>query len=298
MNRPAFQRVAVMMGGPSEEREVSLRSGAAVAKGLREAGYEVTELIINGETVEVPADIEAVFIALHGHFGEDGTLQRWLRERGIPYTGSGPEASERAFDKRLTKRILIEVGIPTPPYEILRRGQPRSFSLPVVVKPPRQGSSIGVSRVFSEDEWPAARAEAEAFGDEVLVERFIEGRELTVGILGEEPLPVLEIRPRGGFYSYHAKYTTGASEYLVPAPLPPEIAERCRDLARRTFVALGAEGFGRVDMRLNPEGEVYVLELNTIPGFTETSLFPKAARAAGLSFSEVCDRIMRTARVH
>ncbi|MBU1694561.1 MAG: ATP-grasp domain-containing protein, partial [Verrucomicrobia bacterium] len=209
-----------------------------------------------------------------------------------------PEASRRAFDKRLTKQILVREGIPTPPFELIRGGQRRTLALPVVVKPVRQGSSIGVHRVFEEADWVSALADALVHDEEVLVERFIEGRELTVGLLDQAPLPVLEIRPRKGFYNYQAKYTAGWSEYLVPAPLPEETAARCRDLARQTFLALGAEGFGRVDFRMTENGDLFVLELNTIPGFTETSLFPKAARSAGMTFSELCDRIMRKASVH
>jgi D-alanine-D-alanine ligase len=293
-----YTTVAVLMGGPSAEREVSLRSGAAVARGLREAGYAVEEVVLDGEAVELPAGVEAAFIALHGRFGEDGSLQEILKQRGIPYAGSGPEASRRAFDKRLTKQILVREGIPTPSFELLRGGQRRSLTLPVVVKPVQQGSSIGVHRVFEEAEWAPALADALLHDEEVLVERFIEGRELTVGLLDQTPLPVLEIRPREGFYNYQAKYTAGWSEYLVPAPIPEETGVRCRDLARRTFLALGAEGFGRVDFRMTEGGDLFVLELNTIPGFTETSLFPKAARSAGMTFPELCDRIMRRASVH
>jgi len=293
-----YTKVAVLMGGPSAEREVSLRSGAAVAQGLRAAGYDVAEVVLEDESFDIPAGVEAVFIALHGRFGEDGGLQTILKRRGIPYAGSGPEASRRAFDKRLTKQVLVREGIPTPPFELLRDGERRSLPLPVVVKPPRQGSSIGVHRVFHEADWAEALAGALAHDDEVLVEQFIEGRELTVGVLDGTPLPVLEIRPREGFYSYQAKYTAGQSEYLVPAPIPETTAARCRDLARRTFLVLDAEGFGRVDFRMTEDGDLFVLELNTIPGFTEMSLFPKAARAAGMTFSELCDRIISQASIH
>ncbi|HOW98601.1 MAG TPA: D-alanine--D-alanine ligase [Kiritimatiellia bacterium] len=298
MTKKKFRRVAVLKGGPSAEREVSLRSGAGVAKGLREAGYEVDEILLEGESVDIPSGVEAVFIALHGRFGEDGGLQEMLRRRGIAYTGSGPEASRRSFDKRLTKQALVREGLPTPAYEVLRDGQARTLPLPVVVKPPCQGSSIGVYRAMTESEWPGALAGALEHDAEVLVESFVEGRELTVSILDGEALPVLEIRPLEPFFSYTAKYTAGRSEFLVPAPLPEETASRCRNLARRTFRALGAEGFGRVDFRLAADGGLFILELNTIPGFTETSLFPKAARAAGMTFPEVCDRIMSRASVH
>ncbi|MBP7831301.1 MAG: D-alanine--D-alanine ligase [Kiritimatiellae bacterium] len=298
MSEKTYTSVAVLMGGPSDEREVSLRSGAGVTKGLREAGYRVTELLLDSESIEIPPGVEAVFIALHGRFGEDGRLQEILRRRGVPYTGSGPEASRRSFDKRLTKQVFEREGIPTPAYEVLRDGQPRRLPLPVVAKPPCQGSSIGVYRAMAESEWPGALAGARAHDEEVLVESFIEGRELTVSLLDGEALPVLEIRPLEPFFSYTAKYTAGRSEFLVPAPIPEEAAAHCRELAVRAFHSLGAETFGRVDFRLSNEGELFVLELNTIPGFTETSLFPKAARAAGMTFSEVCDRIMRKATVH
>ncbi len=295
-----FEHVAVLKGGPSSEREVSLRSGAAVAKGLRQAGYTVTEIDVTGRVIEIPAGIEAVFVALHGEFGEDGTVQAILRDRGIPYTGSNPESSRRAFDKQLSLRAFKAAGVPTPPGEILAAGQARSRPLPVVVKPLRQGSSYGVHRVFAEAEWAPALADALRYDGEVLVEQYIEGLELTVGIVGDQVLPVVEIRAPQGFYDYDAKYTyaQGQTEYLVPAPLASDRAAECRRLAGLAFQALGCAGMGRVDFRMNAAGELFALELNNIPGFTETSLLPKAARAAGIEFSELCDRIMRLARVH
>ena len=299
-----FKRVGVLKGGPSSEREVSLNSGAAVAGGLREAGYDAVDIVLEGEEVRLPAGVEAVFIALHGRFGEDGTVQALLRDRGFPYTGAGPAASRTAFDKIASKRVFDRAGIPTPAWEVLRAGEPRRLDLPVVVKPARQGSSFGVHRVFEEAAWPGALADALSYDEAAVVETFIDGRELTVGLVaredsrqGGETLPVLEIVPAGGFYNYSAKYD-GGSAYHVPAPIPDELARRCRALADQAFRALHAEGLGRVDFRLRPDGGLFVLELNTIPGFTKNSLLPKAARAAGLEFPALCDRIMRSATVH
>lgn len=293
--RRKFRRVAVLKGGPSAERDVSLRSGAAVARGLREAGYDVTEVDIRGHSVRIPAGTEAVFIALHGEFGEDGQVQRILEARSIPYTGSGPAASAAAFDKRLAKEILHRNGIPTPEYEVLRRGDTRRLPLPVVVKPPCQGSSIGVYRVFRREQWRAAIEGAFAYDDELIAEKYVKGRELTVGIVGTDVLPVVEIVAPAGWYSFDAKYSGGRTRYLVPAPVPASVARRCADAARRTFAALGCRGMGRVDLRLANDGQAYVLELNNVPGFTEFSLLPKAAQAAGMSFAELCDRIMSLA---
>ncbi len=280
------------MGGFSNEREVSLRSGAAVARGLRQAGYTVAEVDIVGPDFVMPADVSAAFITLHGEFGEDGAIQERLEALGLPYTGSDPAASRLAFDKILSKEVLINHGVMTPAYEVLRPGSRRSLPLPAVVKPPRQGSSFGVHKVLREADWAAALAEAMGYNGEVLVEEFIPGRELTVGIVGGQALPVIEIRAPDSNYDYRAKYTKGVTEYLAPAPLPDAVAQRCQQMALRTFQALGGRGFGRVDLRLRPDGALYVLELNTIPGFTETSLLPKAAAAAGLPFAALCDRIL------
>jgi D-alanine-D-alanine ligase len=295
MSLSPFSRVAVLKGGPSAEREVSLRSGAAVAAGLRQAGYKVAEIDVVAPRLELPEGIEAVFVALHGEYGEDGRVQQELVDMGIPYTGGGPDASRAAFDKRLTKRLLFTAGVPTPAYELLTAAGDRTLPLPLVVKPPCQGSTIGISRVVREADWEAGFAAAREFGEEVLVEEYIEGRELTVGLVCGETLPVVEIAAPDGWYDYGAKYTSGVTEYHVPAALTDAEAALCSDLGRRTFEALGMRGLGRVDLRLSAQGRALVLELNSIPGFTETSLLPKAAAAAGINFSELCDRIMRSA---
>jgi len=291
-----FNKVAVLMGGISSEREISLKSGKAVAKGLREGNYDVVEVDVTGRDFMLPVDVQAVFIALHGKFGEDGEIQRILLERGIPYTGSGPEASRTAFDKLLSRQQLKNAGIPVPKGEILQSVDQRTLPLPVAVKPPRQGSSMGCHLVFNEKDWPKAFADAARYDTEVLVEKYIPGRELTVGVVGEEILPIVEIRPAHGWYNYEAKYI-GGTTYKVPADLKPETESLCRELAWKTFQALKADGFGRIDFRLSPNEELYVLELNSIPGFTATSLLPKAAQTIGISFSELCCRIMEMAHL-
>ena len=290
-----FSRVGVLKGGPSAEREVSLRSGAAVARGLREVGYDVVEIDVQEPSLALPEGLDGVFVALHGTFGEDGDVQGLLDEAGVPYTGAGAEASRVSFDKLRTKRVLVEQNISTPAFEVLNVEGQRTLPLPVVLKPPRQGSSFGIHIVRNESDWDEAFADAVGFDGEVLVEAYIKGRELTVGVVGEQVLPVLEIRAPDGNYDYDAKYTAGKTEYLVPAPLPEVINNHCQDLAMRTFAALDCRGLARVDLRLDADNRAWVLELNTIPGFTETSLLPKAASAAGIDFPDLCRSIMETA---
>jgi D-alanine-D-alanine ligase len=292
-----FKRVAVLMGGPSTEWEVSVRSGTAVAEGLRQAGYQVETVLFRDRTVTLPPGIEGVFIALHGEFGEDGQVQALLGGRGIPYTGSGPESSAVSFDKLRCKAVLERAGIPTPAWEVLRAGQARTLPLPVVTKPPRQGSSIGIGQAHVEADFPEAMAESLTYDAEVLVEAFVPGRELTVGLVDGEALPVIEIVPNGGFYGFKQKYVKGETRYDVPAAISAAATVRCRELAQATYTALGCRGLGRVDFRMTPGGALFVLEMNTIPGFTETSLLPKAAAAAGIGFSALCARIMETAAV-
>ncbi|MBN2702727.1 MAG: D-alanine--D-alanine ligase [Pontiellaceae bacterium] len=292
-----FNRVAVLKGGVSSEREVSLKSGAAVAQGLREGGYEVVEVDVDSRSLELPCGVEAVFVALHGQFGEDGEVQALLAEAGVPFTGSGAASSRLSFDKVLTRVRLEENGVPVAKGEVLKSADARTLSLPVVVKPPREGSSVGCCLVFAESDWEASFKEAAQFSDNVLVEEYIPGRELTVGIVGDQVLPVVEIKPAEKWYDFAAKYVTGDTEYTVPAKLEPETAEQLQAIALKTFTCLGAEGFGRVDFRLSPEGKPYVLELNAIPGFTATSLLPKAAQAAGIGFSALCCRIMEQAHL-
>lgn len=294
MNRK-FKRVAVLKGGVSSERAVSLRSGAAIAQGLRDGGYEVEEIDITSRVFSIPKGIEAVFVALHGHFGEDGEIQQMLVERGLPFTGSGVESSRISFDKVLTRDRLEQNGIPVPKGEVLKSAGERTIPLPLVVKPPREGSSVGCYLVFEEQDWDAAFEGAVPYSGEALVEEYIPGRELTVGVVDGQVLPVVEIRPASEWYDFEAKYVTGDTQYVVPAELDVNIAEQLQEIALKTFQCLEAEAFGRVDFRLTPDGKPYVLELNAIPGFTATSLLPKAAQAAGIGFSALCGRIMELA---
>lgn len=290
-----FEQVAVLKGGFSAEREVSLESGAAVADGLRSAGYCVTEVDVVSADFTVPSGIEAVFIALHGTFGEDGGVQARLEGLGIPYVGAGVESSRVSFDKLLTENRLRECGVPVPKSETLRAGQARTLPLPVVVKPPREGSSVGCHLVFQEPEWAAALGEALTHDDEVLVQQFIPGREFTVGIVDGDVLPIVEIVPKNGWYDYAAKYEVNDTRYVVPAKLSADKTSEMKGLAWKTFEALSVRGLGRVDFRMTPDENLFVLELNTIPGFTSHSLLPKAAATAGIEFPALCDRIMQTA---
>jgi len=287
---PRNRKLAVLKGGPGSERDVSLRSGGSVASALRAAGAQVSEIELTGTEVEIPAGTELVFNLIHGTFGEDGRLQALLDGRGIPYTGEGTEESRIAFDKILTKQALERAGVPTPRFEILVKGERPTLPLPIVIKAPCQGSSVGVHLIHDTAVIDEAIADCLQHGDEVLVEELVQGRELTVGVLGEEVLPVVEIRPLAGFYDYTNKYTKGATEYLVPAPLTPAETEAVQAVALAAVKALGLKVYSRVDVLLG-EGGPTVLEINTIPGMTETSLLPKAAAAYGLDFTQLCFRI-------
>jgi D-alanine-D-alanine ligase len=290
-------KVAVLMGGPSAEREVSLRSGAAVSAGLRRAGWRVTDVDIHGPDFVLEPDTAVAFLALHGTFGEDGTLQRLLEERGVAYTGCGVQASHDCFDKAVSKRLFEAAGVPTARYEVLTaNGSHRvTLPLPVVVKAACQGSSVGVIIVREAGALDAALAEAFRYGEHVVVEEFIAGRETTVGILGETALPVVEVRPKTGVYDYASKYTKGATEYEVPARLSEAVTREMQAVALKAFRAAGCRDYSRIDFLLDHEERPYVLEINTLPGMTETSLLPKAANAAGISFEELCSRMVRMA---
>lgn len=294
-------RVAVLMGGPSAEREVSLRSGRAVARALAEAGANVREVDVRGPEFALPAGTDVAFVALHGTFGEDGTVQKILEKRGVAYTGSDAEVSALAFDKERAKAAFLKAKIPTPRYEVVagRRGNVRRLAemdVPLVVKPARQGSSVGITIVREAGKLDAALADAWRFDDRLIVEEFIDGRELTVGVFDGKTLPVIEVRPKKEFFTYEAKYTPGATEYLVPAPLERVAAARAQFLAQKAHDALGCRDFSRVDLMMAKDGTMYVLEVNTIPGFTDTSLVPKAAKAAGLSFGQLCCRLVKMAQ--
>lgn len=291
----AHLRIIVMLGGPSAERDVSLRSGKAVAQALRSLGHSVQELDPQQPDWVLDFGTEVVFLALHGAYGEDGTVQRRLEELGIPYTGCGPEASHIAFDKVLTKQRCLEAAIPTARFAVFDSAEaswPMGWQPPVVLKPVRQGSSVGLQFVERVAGWSAALAEALRYDSQVLMEERILGRETTVGILGGEALPVVEVRPKQGVYDYATKYTAGASEYLCPAPFDPEITQAIQAAALGAFQAVGGRDYARVDVMVRPNGEPVVLEVNTLPGMTETSLLPKAAAAAGIDYARLCQTMI------
>ena len=341
-------KITVFMGGTSAERDVSLASGVRVAEALRSRGHEVLavdtahgilsaadeQAMLSGKVVKtIPPDVQAlvrlnaqlpttlrslpktdaVFLALHGGQGEDGTLQALLDLTGVPYTGSGHMASALAMDKDLSKHLFRAAGVPTADWmmapvsgignresgigrepEFAKRVE-SEIGLPVVVKPSKQGSTVGLSVVRDiEKLWPSIE-EARLYDDEVMVEQFVPGRELTVGILGDEALPVGEIIPVHEIYDYECKYTAGMAREIFPADLTAEETSTIQELARRAFRALKLRGYARIDFRMAPDGVFYCLEANTLPGMTALSLIPQAAAAAGISFPELCERIVRLA---
>jgi D-alanine-D-alanine ligase len=289
-------KITVMLGGPSAEREVSLRSGAGVVRALRSLGHTVFELDPKPSGWTLPPGTEVVcLVPLHGTYGEDGTVQRELEQLEVPYTGCDAEASRIAFDKVLTKQRCIGANVPTAPFvEITssRAPWPASWKPPVVIKPVRQGSSVGLQFVERASEWGGALAEAFRFDSRVLVEERISGRECTVGILDEVPLPVVEVRPKSGTYDYRNKYTTGATDYFCPAEFDAATTRKIQDAALGAFRAIGGRDYARVDVMVRNNGEPVVLEVNTLPGMTETSLMPKAAAAAGISYTDLCQRMV------
>ncbi len=296
---PEKLNITLMLGGPSAEREVSLRSGAAVAQALRSLGHTVNELDPRADEWSLPANTDLVFLALHGTYGEDGTVQRRLDELHVAYTGCDAEASRIAFDKHLTKLRCVAAGVPTARFALLDSAAaswPIGWDPPVVLKPVRQGSSVGLQFVERVAEWSQCLVEAFRFDTEVLMEEKIAGRETTVGILGAEPLPIVEVRPKTGVYDYQSKYTSGATEYLCPAPFDAPTTERIQSAALKAFEAVGGRDYARVDVMVRANGEPVVLEVNTLPGMTETSLLPKAAAAAGLSYPELCQRMIELAQ--
>ena len=293
MNRKL--NITVMLGGPSAEREVSLRSGAAVALALRSLGHAVQELDPRTPDWILPPQTDVVFLALHGTYGEDGTVQNQLDFLGVPYTGCDAEASSIAFDKVLTKRRCIKAGVPTAKFLTVNSSSapfPKNFPPPLVVKPSRQGSSVGLQFVGHAEDWTSAVAEALKFDSEVVIEEKITGRETTVGILGGQVLPVVEVRPKAGSYDYKNKYTPGNTEYFCPADFDAATTRRIQHAALGAFQAIGGRDYARVDVMVRADGSPVVLEVNTLPGMTETSLLPKAAAAAGMSYAALCQRMI------
>jgi len=338
-NQKKKLKIAVLMGGNSAERDVSLASGAGIISGLRNAGHEAigidtalgagqlteqSKAAIGGikdqpptvndlaalssettvATVSSPdlKEVDLIFLALHGGMGENGTIQALLDLMGIPYTGSGVLASAAAMDKLISKKIFIASGISTPDYFIKASSDisdeaeligevNKSFGFPVVVKPNDQGSSVGLDISREAVSLFEIAKKAALYADKVLFEQYIPGRELTVGILDGQILPVVEMRPHEGFYDYKHKYTAGMTEYLCPAPLETDEAQKVRELGWQAYQALNCAGYARVDFRMSPEGQFYCLEVNTLPGMTATSLVPKAAKAAGIEFPQLLERI-------
>jgi D-alanine-D-alanine ligase len=292
-------RVAVLLGGTSAEREVSLTTGGSITESLVKSGVDAVAVDTAGSWQQEmkDKDIKTAFIALHGRGGEDGTIQGALELMGIPYTGPGVLASALAMDKIQTKRVLEACDIPTAPYQVLgpeQHGDEVCMDLPVVVKPSREGSTIGISIVKEPGEVQPAIKEAASHDPWILVEKFVPGVELTVGVLNGEPLAVVQIVTADGFYDYKTKYVTGAEEYLVPAPIGDEETTRVRELARITAGALRCPGAVRIDFRGSGD-ELAVIEVNTIPGMTPTSLLPMSAKGVGMSFDELVLRMLETA---
>jgi D-alanine-D-alanine ligase len=302
-------KIGVLMGGPSSEREISLKSGKAVYEALIQAGFDAVGIDIKTDGPEEnrrligACGIDVAFIALHGRFGEDGQIQEILDGMGIPYTGSGANASRLAMDKIASRKIFEASHLAVPGYRQIDKhsynANPKDkvndLTLPVVVKPATHGSSIGLSIVDKEELLPGSLDLAFSFDDRILIEEFVNGRELTVGILEDKALPVIEIIPRKGLFDYEAKYQAGMTEYVVPAQIEDEIARRVQKTALSAHKLLGCYGCSRVDIILSGDNTAFVLEVNTIPGLTATSLLPKAAKVAGIDFLQLCVKLLELA---
>jgi D-alanine-D-alanine ligase len=322
-------KVAVLMGGRSSERVISLKTGRGIAQAVRNLGHDVVsidaadgatiaagneetaarsleavralpaEAALGAATVPAVRDADVVVVALHGPGGEDGSVQGLLEYAGKAYTGSGVLASALALDKAKSKVMFERFGIPTPRWAVVRAHDPAPAidaaalgGWPLVVKPNLEGSTVGLTIAKGPEELPFALRLAADYGDETLIEEFIPGREITVAVLEDEALPVVEIVPKGGFYDYEHKYTSGMSQYFCPADLPPAVEARARDLGLRAAQALDCHGVSRVDFRLSPAGECFCLEVNTIPGMTPLSLVPMAAKVRGMSYDALVDRML------
>src|SRR6266516_215751 len=292
------KKIAVLMGGPGSERDVSLATARGVAKALRSRGAEVFEIDVRDKNFELPKDIDLAFIAIHGTFGEDGQLQQILENRGVPYTGDGVKESWTAFDKIESKKKFETAGVTTPRWQIIGANEKPTLPVPIVIKAPRQGSTVGVYIIKEADQLETALAEARKFDRQLLVEEFVPGRELTIGILGDQALPILEIIPKGGVYDFTNKYpflnpqAGDGADHVCPARIDESMTRKIQDLALRAFRALGLKVYGRVDVILSDSGEPFVLEVNTIPGMTEASLLPEAAAAASIGYVDLCTRII------
>jgi D-alanine-D-alanine ligase len=302
------QRVGVLMGGMSAERPVSLKTGAAILGALQRIGHDAVAIDVGRDIAGrlVSEGISVAFIALHGRLGEDGTIQGLLEVLGIPYTGSGVLASALAMNKPVAKQLFAYHGLPTPAFQCLRAGNDDAVVLastctlkaPVVVKPAEEGSTLGITVVQHAGDLPAAITAALCYGGELLIEDYIQGREMTAAVLNGKALPLVEIIPRSGLYDYSAKYTSGNTDYRVAPDLPPDTRDAMQTLAVQAYAALGCSGAARVDFILRDSVQPYLLEVNTIPGMTETSLLPMAARGAGIDFDRLVEHMLHSARTH
>ena len=298
MGKLTNKKIALLKGGPGSEREVSMASAAGVSRALSDLGANVVEIDVTGPDFEVPQDVFIAFNLIHGTFGEDGELQKVLERKGILYTGEGVEESRIAFDKIESKQKFVEHGIPTAAFEIIKAGGHPTLPLPYVVKAPREGSSVGVYIVKTETEVAPALRDAAQYSEVLLVEKFVKGRELTVGILGDQALPIIEICPKQGFYDFKNKYPFlnaqggGGADHICPAPLSEQETRLVQEVALRAKRSLGLEVYSRVDVLLSEEGEASVLEINTIPGMTQASLLPEAAGVAGIGYGALCEKII------
>ena len=302
------KRIGVLMGGVSSEREISFESGNAILSALKDKGYDTFSIDVDRNIPQRihSEEIDIAFIALHGKWGEDGIIQGLLEIMGVPYTGSGVLASALAMDKAMTKRVLRFYRLLTPDFQVIdiekmvKAGlkQDVKTKFPVVVKPISEGSTIGVSFVENESGLSGAVEEAGKYSDKIIIEEFIDGTEITVGILNGQPLPVVEIIPKGGFYDYKSKYTKGMTDYIIPARLTHEELLKVQNIGMKTYESVGCHGVARVDMILDSKKVPYILEINTIPGMTPISLIPKAADHAGLTFNDLVEEILKSASLH
>lgn len=306
------KKIMVFLGSNSSEREVSLRSGRAVSEALNRLGYIVSTYDVQHEPLHKILEFQPdlVFLALHGKYGEDGTVQGMLELLGIPYTGSGPAASAICMNKIICKKLLAYENIPTPDFKVFNREEDsdtlqdltdeilRTFGLPVVIKASKQGSSIGTYIVKEETDIKKSLQEAFTYDEEIFVEKFIKGTEITVSVLGNkdlEVLPIIEITSKNPFYDYDSKYTPGMCEHIIPARIEKSLQETVKQISKHTYKTMGCRGVSRIDFMIDEKGNPYVLEVNTIPGFTQMSLVPDSARAAGMSFDDLVQRIVQLA---
>ena len=292
-------KIAVLMGGPSSEREVSLSSGKAMFAACTALGYDAISVEFENDILshlDTLKSVDIVLIALHGGIGENGRIQGMFESLGIRYTGSDALSSAICMDKHISKLLAEDVGIATPRWKRIRKGQSiykNEFDYPFVVKPNSEGSTIGLTIVHNENDYDSAVEEAFKYDDEILIEEFISGKEITVSIVGEDVLPIIEIRPEHGLYDYECKYTKGMTEYICPAELNEDLTKRIKQTAFEVYKLLKCRHYGRVDLRLDNNNQHWFLELNTLPGMTDTSLVPKAAKATGISFEQLIGKIIK-----